>query len=211
MKKSPVFLGGGFLRSVISNEKPSDIDLFGPSKDMLERAATGLALSRKARLHSTDNAFTVLTPGRTPVQFIHRWLYEQPEKLVDEFDFTIARAAVWWNQKAEHWCSICDQDYYADLAARRLIYCCPKREEDAGGSLMRVRKFLSKGFWIGAHDLGLVVARLMSGVKDTTETDWLENVIIGLLREVDPLTVVDGVDIVDEHATVPTEGDETAE
>ena len=31
---------------------------------------------------------------------------------------------------------------------------------------------------------------------------WLTQVLTGLLREVDPLRVVDGVELVDEHAAV---------
>ena len=166
-----------------------------------------LAISRKGSLHETDNAFTVLTQGRTPVQFIHRWLYEDAARLIQEFDYTIARAVVWWNATFELWTSLCDQDFYADLAARRLVYCSPERTEDAGGSLMRARKFLARGYFISAHDLGLVVHRLVSKIdfEATTRLGNLEKVIIGLLREVDPLTVVDGIDVADEHASVPVE------
>lgn len=208
IKEHGLFLAGGFIRSTIQNEKPSDIDLFGSDKDSLHEIAMKLAIARKGRLHETDNAYTILTPGRTPVQFIHRWTYSEPSTLLEEFDFTIARAVAWWQQ--DKWVSLCDTDFYSDVAARRLVYCKPDRAEDAGGSLMRVRKFLRSGYFISANDLGLVVARLMLGIDlDNARTEeFLEKVIIGKLREVDPLLVVDGVDIADEHASVPTgEGD----
>jgi hypothetical protein len=204
-----LFLAGGFLRSTIHNERPSDIDLFGSDKAQLHEVAMKLAISRKGRLHETENAYTVLTQGRTPVQFIHRWVYTEPLELLNEFDFTIARAVLWWKKDIERWASLCDADYYADVATKRLIYCKPERDEAAGGSLLRARKLLTKGYFISARDLGLVIARLMGSVRleecDTTEK--MEDVIIGLLHEVDPLMVVDGVDLVDEHASVSTEGD----
>lgn len=205
IKGDRIFIAGGFIRSVVQGEKPNDIDLFGPDKDKLHELAMKLAISRRASIHETDNAFTVLTQGRTPVQFIHRWLYEDAARLIQEFDYTIARAVVWWNATFELWTSLCDQDFYADLAARRLVYCRPERTENAGGSLMRARKFIARGYYISAHDLGAVVHGLVSKIdfEATTRFGNLEKVIIGLLREVDPLTVVDGIDVADEHASVP--------
>lgn len=201
MKENVLFLGGGFLRSTIQSEPPSDIDLFGPDTARLREQAKKLADDRGGKMHETDNAFTVLATGRTPVQFIHRWLYKTPDRLIQEFDFTIARAVIWW--KNGTWSSLCDNDYYADVAARRLVYCKPEREEDVGGSLMRVRKFLRNGYFIKAEDLGLVVARLCSTIDFTKieNADHLEKAVIGKLREVDPLIVVDGVELEDEHAS----------
>ena len=35
-------------------------------------------------------------------------------------------------------------EFYPDLAARRLVYTAPVRDEEAGGSLLRVRKFIER-------------------------------------------------------------------
>ena len=201
LKKEPLFVAGGYIRSTILSERPNDIDVFGPDKDKLDRVALELAHSRKGRKHNTDNAFTVLSPGRTPVQFIHRWLYSDVERLMQEFDFTIARACIWWRD--DKWYSCVDERFYSDLAAKRLVYCSPDREEDAGGSLLRVRKFLRNGYFIDAGNLASVIARLCRAVDwgdvESSDSKWVTQVLTGLLREVDPLTVVDGVDLVDEH------------
>jgi hypothetical protein len=199
LKKEPLFLAGGYVRATVSQEKPSDIDLFGPDKERLDRLALELAHSRKGRKHDTDNAYTVLAPGRTPVQMIHRWLYGDAERLVGEFDYTVARACVWWAD--DKWKSLVDERFYPDLAARRLVYCSPKRKEDAGGSLLRARKFLRQGWFIDAQNLGAVVARLCSSVdwKQIPDEAQLAVVLTALLREVDPLIVIDGLDLVDEH------------
>ena len=35
VKENGLFLAGGFIRATIAGEKPSDIDLFGATKDLL--------------------------------------------------------------------------------------------------------------------------------------------------------------------------------
>lgn len=201
--RRPLFLAGGFIRATIAGERINDIDLFGDTKPALENAAAGLALSRTGgKMHATDNAFTVLTPPRKPVQFIHRWLFTDAAELSKSFDFTIAQAVIWWDGAA--WQSVIGDGFYPDLAARRLVYTAPQRNEDAGGSLMRARKFLMRGYNIQAPSLAAVVARLIGGVKDQTilwqsGEDGRTRILTGLLREVDPLIAIDGIDLVSEH------------
>jgi len=214
MKEYPMLMiGGGFIRATIAGEKPSDIDIFGPDKDTLKAAAMALALKRSARLHESDNAFTILAPPRIPVQFIYRWVFDHPAALIGTFDFTICQAALYIKEcplensesTVRKWDSVISEDFYRDLAARRLVYAHPLRNEDAGGSLMRVRKFLTRGYNIQAQSLAGVCARLFMGVRnleDFSDEKRLTKILSGLLREVDPLIVVDGVDWIDEHQAV---------
>jgi len=180
-----VVLAGGFIRSCIANEEVNDIDLFCHSKEYAEAVATSLLVDDR-KLITTDNAFTVLG-HKVALQFIHRWTFAQPVDVIPSFDFTIARAAFWHD--GETWKSACDEDFYPDLAAKRLVYCCPQRNEDAGGSMLRILKFYQRGYRIPLNSLGAVVARLMSGVRlkewDGTETH-MAKLLTGLLREVDP-------------------------
>jgi hypothetical protein len=203
LMKSGAVLGGGFIRATIAGEKVNDIDLFGHTQEVLEGWAKDLALSRKGRLHATDNAYTVLAPPRHPVQFIHRWLFATPHDCLASFDFTIASAVIWWDIATEKWVSACHKDFYPDLASKRLVYLAPMRNEDAGGSILRARKFLRNGYFIDAASLGRVTARLAMGVDEISSVvkneEWLAMVLAGLLREVDPLTIVDGMELVDEH------------
>lgn len=214
MKEYPMLMiGGGFIRATIAGEKPSDIDIFGPNKEVLKAAAMALALKRGARLHESDNAFTILAPPRIPAQFIYRWVFDHPAALIGTFDFTICQAALYIKEcplensesTVRKWDSVISEDFYRDLAARRLVYTHPVRNEDAGGSLMRVRKFLTRGYNIQAQSLAGVCARLFMGVRnleDFSDEKRLTKILSGLLREVDPLIVVDGVDWIDEHQAV---------
>lgn len=217
-----LFLAGGFIRATLAGEKVSDIDLFGPNKEFSEGVANKIAVERKARLHKTDNAITLLSPPRVPVQFITRWAFSDAQSLVKSFDFTVCQAAIWSElvQKAEgetpevyRWRSIISDRFYSDLAARRLFYTSPVRIEEVGGSLLRVIKFVKKGYNIQAPSLAAVVARIVSGldhdlirreaaIENQGQEEREAFVIAGLLRQVDPLVVIDGVDFIDEHDVV---------
>jgi hypothetical protein len=186
-------VAGGFIRSAISNEPVSDVDLFTSSKDLA--GAFARSLGRGAT--ETDNAFTVKLPaGQPPAQFIHRWTFDRPQDVVPSFDFTIARAAIWYNHQLRHWESLCDDRFYPDLAAKRLVYCSPLRNEDAGGSMLRVLKFYQRGYRIPLESLAAVISRLVQGIDEeaieratdggATREGRVAFVVCGLLREVDP-------------------------
>ena len=204
-KEHGLFIGGGFIREMIAGNKPNDVDLFGPTKEVLGLAAELIAEKRGARIHKTDNAITVLTGSRMPIQFITRWLYSDPHKLLAEFDFTVCQAVIWFDKEDGLWKSATAPTFYPDLAARRLVYTYPQREEDAGGSMLRVRKFLQRGYTIQAPSLGGVIARIARAVnweKVGDDEQHVGRVIAGLLREVDPLTIVDGLEPIDDHESI---------
>jgi len=210
IKKYPMLMvAGGFIRSVIAEERISDIDLFGCNMEALKQVAQELAISRRVGMHTTANALTVLAPPRMPIQFITRWLYTDHEALLNSFDFTVAQAIIKWNSDVAigatlgRWEGWCSDRFYEDLAARRLYYTSPIREEEPGGSLLRVRKFLMKGYTIQAWSLGMVVARLVSKIEpERLNGNDIGTIIVGLLREVDPMRVIDGLDMVDEHENI---------
>jgi len=206
-KKHGLIIAGGFIRETVSGGKVSDIDIFGATVDKLNLAALEISQVRKARMFSTKNAITVLSPPRLPLQFITRWLFpDNAVACIDSFDFTVCQAGIWFADNK--WQSAVSPMFYPDLAARRLVYTYPARAEDAGGSMLRVRKFLQRGYSIQSGALAGVISRLVSSM-DFTGRQYAERqaakVITGLLREVDPLTVVDGVELVDEHEVTTEE------
>lgn len=207
-----IVVAGGFIRSAVAQERPNDLDLFTPSPELAKVYAQEL-VGPRGKLIETENAYTISRrPGqRFSVQFIHRWSYGGPLALLDSFDFTIAKAAFWHEPENEHetccgtttapasWQAVCDDRFYSDLAAKRLVYTCPQRNEDAGGSLLRSIKFMMRdGFKMPLDSLGAVIARMavavdqdgLGGLCNTTgctkEKAW-GKVLTGLLREVDPL------------------------
>lgn len=208
MKETKIIVAGGFIRETLSRGDVKDIDLFGASKDQLKSAAQSLALDRKGRMFETQNAFTVLSPPRLAVQFITRWLFDEGKACIDSFDFTVCQACVWFGEDNK-WHSLIADNFYSDLACRRLVYTFPARDEDAGGSTMRMKKFLTRGYTVQAACIAGVMARIFTKIRskesyrDNGDNEqWIAKVITGLLREVDPLTVIDGIDLVDEHEVV---------
>lgn len=200
-----LFLAGGFIRACVANEDPSDIDLFAPDEDHARLYAAIIA-GNDGRVFYSKNAITIRIPDvAIPVQVIHRWTYTKPEELIESFDFTVAKTAVWCAEKRDEttrrprWESLVHDDFYADLAAKRLSYTKPQRNEDAGGSLLRVLKFYQKGYRIPLDSMSAVIARLIMGVDmaklegvaealgGATREEVLGTVITGLLHEVDPL------------------------
>lgn len=188
---SMLFVAGGFIRACIAGEQPSDIDVFCDSRENAERSARKLANELSCSLIETDNAYTVRSP--LPVQFIHRWTFNHPSACIESFDFTIAKAAVWYQEGA--WCSLADSRFYPDLAAKRLTYTSPVRNEEAGGSLLRVLRFYQRGYRIPLPSLAATIARLCNSVRDINflPEERLATVLCGLLREVDPLTDPDHI------------------
>lgn len=199
-------VAGGFIRSVIAGDEVKDIDLFGRDKAQLRNIAGALqALRPESKLHETDNALTLLTPNRLPVQFITRWTFDNASQLVDSFDFTVCQAAIWRNRGGE-WFTACGERFYIDLAGRRLHYTSPVREEEAGGSILRVIKLVRRGYSIQVDSLGRVIARLADAVdRQAQHGQDTGTIIAGLLREVDPLLVIDGMEVVDEHGSASGE------
>lgn len=187
-------VAGGYIRACIAGEKINDIDLFSPSKEKAEAAAK--KLSGNSKFHTSANAYTVRGKSRIAVQFIHRWTFPNPYLLLDSFDFTVAKAAFWYLPvlmpgHGGSWIGICHDDFYRDLAAKRLVYTSPDRNEDAGGSMLRVLKFYQRGYRIPLDSLGAVMARMAYAVDPDTrlgssESGWAK-IFTGQLREVDPL------------------------
>lgn len=215
--RSRIFLAGGFIRSCVAGEPVNDVDLFTASREDgfdlaldLTREKSGVKVpasgsSRwvrtgtgwKRKPYTTKNAYTVR--GKPPLQVIHRWTFTDPAELLESFDFTIARAVVWCDvlppmpgepaaKSGPVWNSMTSPSFYADLAAKRLRYCSPRREEEAGGSLLRVLRFYQRGYRIPIDSLGAVLARLAVKLHFDGEPDEesVAQVLTGLLREVDP-------------------------
>jgi len=180
-----IFVGGGYLRSIVSNEKINDVDVFVKSAKDAELLAYKLC-DKKDDVIKTDNAYTIR--GKVAIQIIHRWLFEKPQDVSNSFDYTVCCAVISFNGK--EFDSFCDDRFYIDLASKRLVYRSPVRNEDAGGSMLRVLKYYQKGYRIPLNSLGSVIARLDKDI-DTNKVKLkdehrIAEIITGLLREVDP-------------------------
>lgn len=218
-----VFVGGGFLRAIVSGETISDIDVFTRDSAMADKLAVALVRQQigneatddevAKRIYRTPNALTLIC-FKPVIQIIHRWVFppdpnvenfgkmsDGAKAVADSFDFTVC-CAMFWRGHAEVrdntgedkpawvWRSYVDQRFYADVAAKRLVYRRPTRVEDAGGSMLRVLKYYQRGYRIPLDSLGSVIARIAMAVDTETygrrDEAQVAKVLTGLLREVDP-------------------------
>lgn len=181
-------VAGGFVRDCITGDQPHDIDLFTRNKDHARILAERLRDETKARLVETPNAYTVCSQP-LPIQLIHRWVFENSQQIIESFDFTIAQAVVWWDNG---WLSLCSENFYPDLAAKRLVYTRPTRDEAPGGSLLRVLKLYQRGYGIPLSSMAAVVSQLIGKIDDnkkerfTADSEWREQLLARLLYDVDP-------------------------
>lgn len=198
-------VGGGFIRAVIANEDVSDIDFFGPDYDFLNGCAKVIEDKRDkahTRVLRTKNAITLATENRLPLQFITRWKYDHPAEVAKEFDFTVCQAVVFVDPATRFFTSIIGDTFYQDLAAKRLVYTAPIRDEEAGGSMMRVIKYVKRGYRIQAGSLGAVIARVVEKYDPAcTERVSMAQFAVARMQEVDPLMVIDGMPV-DDHEAV---------
>lgn len=213
--KGRLMIAGGCIRSCIANEPVNDIDLFSATPQEAVNIANILAPDQDRAKNdkgllpgiiATDNAYTLLN-YKPVVQIIHRWSFDTPDQCIASFDFTIAQAAVWHD--GDKWRSLVGERFYADLAAKRLIYLRPRRQEEAGGSLLRVLKFYQKGYRIPLNSFAGAITRMVMAVDfekinshGEEREAQLTKVLTGLLREVDPN--IDPTHV----AHLPSEGEE---
>lgn len=198
-----LFIGGGFIRAVIGNEEVNDIDFFGPSPDGLKQVCDGFRRQKNredAQHLSTKNALTLAQPGKTTLQFIHRWRYDRPEDLLKSFDFSVCQAVVWYSEGRFR--GLVGDDFYPDLAAKRLRYMRPVREEEAGGSMLRVIKYVKRGYRIQMEDLAAVMSRVVAQYDFARGRIDIDHFIRARMQEVDPLNVIDGIPV-DDDVMVP--------
>ena len=148
------FLAGGFIRAIIAQETPNDVDLFVTGDD----AARALAKELKTPTPAVETGNAISIDGHAyKVQIIHRWTFATPHDCVKHFDFTVCAAAVWWDGVA--WDSTCDAAFYSDLAAKRLMYRHPT-DPEPGGSMLRLLKFAARGYVAPPSSIAAIVARL---------------------------------------------------
>lgn len=73
--------------------------------------------------------------------------------------------------------------------------------------MLRVLKYVKRGYSIQVTSLGGVIARLTNAMEKSALAGSDPGLVLaGLLREVDPLAVIDGFDVEDEHE--PVEGEQ---
>jgi len=145
MKEFHLILAGGFIRDAIAGIRPNDIDLWCNSDDRCSMAAMSYVARIGGDIGWGDFAGTVTKPEHFPVAFIYARPYATPEALIDSFDYSVCRAAIWFN--GDFWESMVDVGFKQDVAGRRLSYRDGRREEvNRDLVVQRLYKLIRKGY-----------------------------------------------------------------
>lgn len=197
-----VFVAGGYVRAVVAGERPSDVDVFTQGEE------TSKALARKlggkfaswgykeaeAKLDLDPEAGPFVTEFATSgvldkllVQIIHRWTFEEPEDILQHFDFTVTQAVVWY--QGGEWRSACTPRFYPDVASKRIHYVQSRRTAlESVGTLHRLMKYVRKGYNASPETVTALVvdayesAEEQAVVGDTTTGD----IMLTTWRGIDP-------------------------
>lgn len=163
---APVALAGGFIRATIAGESTQDIDLFvgGPNTaELLSRKIRDYAPAGSLSYDRSENAIT-LKGLKYVVQIIFKFPFDRVEQLLSGFDYSIAKAAIEWNKANRTWVSTTVDNYYCDLAAKRLTY---SDSPNPGGSVARLLKFTRLGYTIDQESLAKLLTRFADAAKAT--------------------------------------------
>jgi len=159
------YVAGGAVRSAFAGEKIKDLDIYFLSTSDWEKRKEFANFKNMKFLFGTEFAETYETEG-VPVQFIKRF-YGEPERVMSEFDFTISMAA--YLPEREEFCL--GEDFLHHLCERRLVF--NENTRFPVSSLWRVKKFLKRGYKIGARDI-IVLALAVHNLKIETFRDLKE-------------------------------------
>lgn len=136
MKTEKVVLAGGFIRSVIDNDEINDIDLFMKKDVIIEDIVDKCDVQ-------TDNSYIIFKDK--PVQIIkHKWKFDDPCELIEQFDYVITMAAVWFENGEIN--SVCNDFYYDDIKCKELTMFRVHDKIETCKSLVRSVKFTKHGY-----------------------------------------------------------------
>lgn len=159
-----VFVGGGCLRDAILGDKPKDYDLFSTATSQTE--VRDYLKDKSMSYFTSDNATSFYIKGQPTVQLITKWTYVDAQQMVEDFDFTVNQIGlVVIDNKPT---VVYTDGFLDDIYTKTLTYTSPVRDENCAGSLMRMVKFLQRGYKIDKDNLAKLIGRLVSALPDVS-------------------------------------------
>lgn len=161
-------VGGGFLRTMGSQvihgegraeKNPKDLDIFTSSADLRQfirdlhgRRYAG-ARYYGLDMHGESVSFNARTPGEVPVQIIGMFSFTDPLEVMGKFDFSVARAVLWWDGAA--WVSAAHPCWESDIRRRRAWY---SEAPNPVGTLLRIERYASLGYHLDRKCVARIAA-----------------------------------------------------
>lgn len=172
-------IGGGFVRSVLFDEKPVDLDLFmvrelvsEPKFKSAEDFVKAFDSSSTVGIENaytqecdTWNAATYGATGLVPVQFVKRAVFRTVDEIADGgFDFTVCCAVIYFNPRTSTWEGRSHKDFFIDNWNKKLVYVQNRPDLHGSNNVARLAKYSRKGFDIDRKNTNLLVASYLQRV-----------------------------------------------
>ncbi len=162
-----VYVGGGYLRDSILGEKVKDIDLF--STYGVQTQVREYLKSISDSYFTSNNATTFYIKGQPTFQLITKWTYQDAQDMIKDFDFTINQIGLYVKDNKP--IVVYLDEFLEDIASKTLTYTQPIREENCAGSLLRMVKFLGRGYTIDRKNLAALIGRAVSALPNVSMED----------------------------------------
>ena len=128
---------------------PGDIDIFPRNQESWGKLFDALMKHNEEYLRESRRAVTFTVDDRQ-VQLIHPFeATESPEKLVEDFDFTVCRAVL-----VNENCVLVDDEFEADTQNMKLRF---KNIKNPMGALVRLTKYARKGYDASPAELAKIL------------------------------------------------------
>lgn len=156
MRRHPgqVVVAGGFIRATVGGEDVNDIDVFVSDEDEAEKWLDDVKLDFDNKDTYLQVAPTIECPHE--IQVVWRYPYKEPYEILEQFDYTVAKGAVWFDKgdknNPSNFISLCHERFYRDIARKMLVYEC-EREVERIESIPRLLKYTSYGYSISPASL----------------------------------------------------------
>lgn len=154
-KDRRVCVAGGFARAIIAGETPKDIDMWTPEDVDIVDTYIKPQVGDEWPAYADKNSWTVRKDEPVPVSFVECFRPATLEDCLRRFDFTVCQAGVC--VRNDEWYGVVGKQFYADLAARRLVI---RKEgmDSPMGTLERVVRYAGRGYRLdGRERLALAV------------------------------------------------------
>lgn len=170
-------LAGGALISLWNNEEPRDYDIWYSDEvgaslgaELYTSYGGGVALKTSSSVLTAPAWLVGLTIKVPPVQFI--WLYERLDawEVLKTFDFSVCKAALWYDSAKCRWTGIHVEDWFMDVENKVLEYV--SGAWNPGGALQRAMKYSKRGYVLGVASLNRILVDVIKTSEICDLEDW---------------------------------------
>lgn len=178
LRKNPgqAVIAGGFIRAIVAQEVPADIDLFMKDRNK----AYSLCNEEGIKLVEGDKCWH----GKgdlLPLQAVWRYEFKEAYQILQQFDYTVCKAAIYFDNGDKNnkpgYLGICHKRFYSDIARKYLVYDSDRGEEYLN-TIPRLLKYTARGYIIEPKSLAKVITKTCLSLDLTNGFEGIEEQLL---------------------------------